>query len=145
MVSQHLRFGLHMGKILTFYVHPDKSVERKKFRCKENKLIIGKDREILFSPEHLFLHKRFLLPPQPCLILLEGKPEPEKIGNPVVDIPGLFPKMTYGELQELVKREVAKARMRIKPLSLNLFIILLLLHIVTIVMLFMVMRGVRIA
>lgn len=134
-----------MGKILTFYVHPDKSVEKKKFRYKENKLIIGKGREILFSPEHLFLHKRWFLPPQPCLILLEGKPEPEKISNPTVDIPDFFPKMTYGELQELIKREVAKARMRIKPISLNLFIILSLLHIVEIIMIIMVMRGVRIA
>jgi hypothetical protein len=133
-----------MGKILTFYVHPDKSIERKKFKFKENKLIIGKDKEILFSPEHLFLRKRTLLPPQPCLILLEGKPEPEKIGNPTVNIPNLFPAMTYGEISELIKREIAKARMRIKPLSLNLFIILFIMQIVTIVLLFAVMKGVHI-
>jgi hypothetical protein len=133
-----------MGKILTFYVHPDKSIERKKFKFKENKLIIGKDKEILFSPEHLFLRKRRLLPPQPCLILLEGKPQPEKIGNPTVNIPDLFPAMTYGEISELIKREIAKARMRVKPLSLNMFIILLVLQIVTIVLMFAIMKGVRI-
>ena len=134
-----------MGKILVYYVHPDKSIEPKRFKFKENKLILDKDREILFSPEHLFLKKRRLLPPQPCLILQEGKPTPEKIGNPTESIPGLFPTMTYGEISELIKREIAKARMRIKPISFNLFIVLVLLHIITIVMLIMVMRGVRIA
>jgi len=133
-----------MSKILTYYVHPDKSIEQKKFKYKENKLIIAKDREVLFSPEHLFLRKRFLLPPQPCLILQEGKPEPEKIGNPTVNIPGLFPAMTYGEISELIKREIAKARTKIKPISLNLFIILLILHIITIILVILSMKGVRI-
>lgn len=133
-----------MGKILVYYVHPDRSIEKKNFKYKENKLIIEKDREILFSPEHLFLNKRFLLPPKPCLILLEGKPAPEKIGNPTTNIPDLFPAMTYGEISEMIKREVAKARTKIKPISLNLFIILMLLHIVTIVLIFMLMKGVKI-
>jgi len=133
-----------MGRILTFYVHPDRSIERKKFKFKENKLIIGKDKEILFSPEHLFLRKRRLLPPQPCLILLEGKPTPEKIGNPTQSMPNLFPAMTYGEISELIKREMGKARMRIKPISLNMFIILLILQIVTIILMFAIMKGVRI-
>jgi hypothetical protein len=131
-------------KILTYYIRSDKSVEKKKFKFKENKITIEKDREILFSPEHLFLRKRLLLPPEPCLILLEGKSEPEKIGNPTVSIPNLFPPMTYGEIAELIKREIAKARMRIKPLSLNLFIILFIMQIVTIVLLFAVMKGVHI-
>lgn len=135
-----------MGKILVYYVHPDKSIEKKAFRYKENKLIIGKDREILFKPEHLFLQKRFLFPPRPCLILLEGKPEPEKISSPNPEgTPHLFPKMTYGEICELIKREVARARMRIKPISLNLFIILLMAHIIEIIMIIMMMRGIRIA
>ena len=135
-----------MGKILVYYVRSDKSIETKHFKFKENKLTIGKDREILFNPEHLFLKKRiFPLPPKPCLILLEGKPEPEKISNPTVDIPNLFPKMTYGEVSEMIKREIAKARMRVKPLSLNLFIILLILNIVTIILLILIMRGVKIA
>lgn len=134
-----------MGRILVFYVHPDKSVEAKKFKFKENKLFIGKDREILFSPEHLFLKKRLMLPPQPCLILQEGKPEPEKIGNPTNPQSGLFPTMTYGEISELIKREIARARMKIKPLSLNLFIILVMLHVITIIILFAIMKGVTIA
>jgi len=129
---------------LVYLIHPDKSVEGKKFKFKENKLIIGKDKEIIFSPEHIFLKKRRFLPPQQCLILVEGKGEPEKLGDYVGDAPGLFPKMTYGDVTELIKREVAKARMRIKPLSLNLFVILLVLHIITIVLILMLMKGVRI-
>jgi hypothetical protein len=104
---------------------------------------VRKDYEVLFKPEHLFLKKRFLLPPQVCLILQDGKPQPETIGNPTMAIPGLFPAMTYGEVSELIKREIAKARMKVKPITLNLFIVLLLLHIVTIVLLFAVMKGVR--
>jgi hypothetical protein len=78
------------------------------------------------------------------LVLVEGKGEPEKLGDIIGDAPGLFPKMTYSDVVELIKREVAKARMRIKPISLNLFVILLILHIITIIMLIMLMRGVRI-
>jgi hypothetical protein len=52
--------------------------------------------------------------------------------------------MTYGEVVELIKREIAKARMKIKPISLNMFIILLLLNIITIVLVIASMRGVRI-
>jgi hypothetical protein len=134
-----------MGKILVYYVHPDKSIEKKKFKFKENKLILGKDREILFKPEHIFLQKRRFPPiPKPCLILQEGKPQPETVGNPTINIPGMFPAMTYGEISELIKREIAKARMKVKPISLNMFIILLLLNIITIVLVIAVMRGVRI-
>jgi hypothetical protein len=126
-------------------VHPDKSIEVKNVKFKENKLIFGKDKEILFKPEHVFLQKRKFPPVwRPCLILQEGKPEPEKISNPAKGVEGLFPEMTYNEISELIKREVAKARMRIKPISLNLFVILLLLHIVEIVMIVLIMRGVRI-
>lgn len=134
-----------MGKILVYYVHPDKSIEHRKINYKENKIIVDKNREILFTPEHLFLQKRRFLPPKPCLILLEGKPEPEKVGNPTVNIPNLFPPMTYGEVAEMVKREVAKARTMVKPISFNFFIILVILHIITIIMLIMSMYGVRIA
>ena len=134
-----------MGKIWVCLVHPDKSIEFKKIKCKENKLILGKDREITFSPEHIFLEKRGkFLPPRQCLVLVEGKGEPEKLGDFIDAKPGLFPKMTYGDVAELIKREVAKARMRIKPISLNLFIILLILHIITIIFLLMLMKGVRI-
>jgi hypothetical protein len=133
-----------MGKVLVYLVHPDKSLEKRYFKCKENKLILGKGKEITFSPEHVFLLKRKLLPPKQCLILVEGKGEPEKLSDIIGDAPGLFPKMTYSDVVELIKREVAKARMRIKPISLNLFVILLILHIITIVMLLMVMKGVRI-
>jgi len=133
-----------MGKVLVYLVHPDKSLEKRYFKCKENKLILGKDKEITFSPEHIFLLKRKMLPPKQCLVLVEGKGEPEKLGDIIGDAPGLFPKMTYSDVVELIKREVAKARMRIKPISLNLFVILLILHIITIVMLLMVMKGVRI-
>lgn len=126
-------------------MHPDKSIEVKSVKFKENKLIFGRDKEILFKPEHVFLQKRKFPPiPRPCLILQEGKPEPEKISNPAKGVEGLFPEMTYNEISELIKREVAKARMRIKPISLNLFVILLLLHIVEIVMIVLIMRGVRI-
>lgn len=135
-----------MGKILTFYIRSDKSIEIKKMKYKENKLILDKDTEILFKPENIFLWKRSkLLPPRPCLILQEGKMEPEKLREPVTANPGLFPPLTYSELSELIKRLIARARMKIKPISLNLFIILLLLHVIQIVMIIMVMRGVRIA
>jgi hypothetical protein len=133
-----------MGKILVYLVHPDKSLEKRSFKCKENKLILGKDREITFSPEHVFLLKRKLLPPKQCLILVEGKGEPEKLSDVVGDAPGLFPKMTYTDVAELIKREVAKARMRVKPITLNLFVILLIMHIVTIVLILALMKGVRI-
>ena len=138
-----MKDGVQVGKILTFLVSPDKSVRTKKIKFKENKLLVRKDYEVLFKPEHLFLRRRFLLPPQVCLILQDGKPQPETIGNPTTPIPGMFPSMTYGEVSELIKREIAKARMKIKPLSLNLFIILLLLNIITIVLLLMVMKGVH--
>jgi hypothetical protein len=132
-----------MGKILTFLVSPDKSVRTKKIKFKENKLVVRKDYEVLFRPEHLFLRKRFLLPPQVCLILQDGKPQPETIGDPTTPIPGMFPSMTYSEVSELIKREVARARMKVKPLSLNFFIILLLLNMVTIALLIMIMKGVH--
>ncbi len=133
-----------MGKILTYYVHPDRSVEVKRFKFKENKVIVDKNMEVIFKPEHIFLRKRRFLPPQPCLILMEGKPEPEKINVPLQSNPGLFPMLTYGELSEYIQRLIARSRMRIKPISLNLFIILVILHIITIVLLFMLMKGVRI-
>jgi hypothetical protein len=139
-----MKDGVQVGKILTFLVSPDKSVITKKLKFKENKLIVSKDYEVLFKPEHLFLKKRFLRSPQVCLILQEGKPQPETIGNPTTAIPGMFPAMTYGEVVELIKREIAKARMKIKPISLNMFIILLLLNIITIVLVIASMRGVRI-
>lgn len=134
-----------MGKILVYYVHPDRSIEIKKMRYKENKLILDKNTEVLFKPEHIFLRKRRLLPPIPCLILQEGKPEPEKLREPLTSNPGLFPPLTYSELNELVKRLIARTRMKIKPISLNLFLILLLMHIIEIIMIVLVMRGVKIA
>lgn len=129
-----------MGKILTFLISPDKSLTIKKCKFAENRLIIKKgENEILFKPEHIFLKKRKLLPPQTCLIVQEGKLEPEKLGNPTFFIP-----MSNEEIRQLIKREIAKARMKVKPITLNLFIVLALIGIVQVILTIMVMAGVRI-
>ena len=131
-----------MGKILVYYIRSDNSVEKKKFKYKGDKLIIGKDEEIRFTPEHLFLQKRILLPPQQCLILQEGKLEPEKRRKGAIE--EFFPPMSFHETSEMLKKAIGKAWFAVKPLSFNMFIILLVLQIVNIVLLFAVMKGVHI-
>jgi hypothetical protein len=70
--------------------------------------------------------------------LLEGKQEVEKLKNP-----DLFTPLTTRELQELIKREMTKARMKIKPISLNMFLVLFGVQILTFIFLILMMSGVR--
>ncbi len=129
-------------QIQTFLIGLDKSVKFKKFKVKENKVKIHKDYEVTFDPESIFLFKRFFRQ-APCLIVVEGKAHAEKLKNPIPLEDG-FPPMTCSEISELIKKEVAKARMRVKPISLNQFIVLILLNIVTIILVLAVLNGVKI-
>ena len=132
-----------MGKIKAIIIGQDKTLQIKKVKTEENRLKIkqGKNEwNPTFDPEDVLIeHKRFPPRSDRYLILQEGKQKAEKLKGGE-----LFTPLTTKELQELIKREVAKARMKIKPISLNMFIVLFLMQIFTIVAVVMVMSGVRI-
>lgn len=117
----------------------------KKVKTEENRLKI-KNGKTEWNPtfeleDILIEQKRFPPRSNRYVILQEGRQQAEKPQNGEKD---LFTPLTTKEIQELIKREMAKARMKIKPISLNMFIILFLMQIFTLVGLIMVMSGVRI-
>ena len=131
-----------MGKIKVYLIKKDKSIEVCKKPFHENKVFLGKNQEILFEPEHVFLRKRGrFLPPEPCLIIQEGKTTPEKLPNPDGDF--LIP-MTTEEIRKFIKREVAKSITEIKPIKLNMFIILFLFLLINLIINIMILAGWRI-
>lgn len=131
-----------MSKIKVFLIKKDKSIEVSKKPFYENKVVLNKNQEILFEPEHIFLRKRGrFLPPEPCLIIQEGKTTPEKISNSNDDF--LIP-LTTEEIRKFIKREVTKSLTEIKPIKLNMFIILCLLLVFNMILNLMLLSGWRI-
>lgn len=133
-----------MGSIKAIIIGQDKTLQIRKVKTEENRLKIKRGKfeyTPTFDPESIFVeHKGFPFPKtERYVVLVDGKQEVEKLQGTQ-----LFTPLTTKELQELVKREVAKARMRIKPISLNLFIILFLLQIVTLIFVILGLAGVHI-
>jgi len=132
-----------MGKIKAIIIGQDKTLQIKKVKTEENRLKIKRGKEEynpIFDPESIFIeHKRFPIPrTNQYVVLVEGKSQVEKLHSS-----DLFTPLTTKELQELIKREVAKARMKIKPISLNMFLVLFFVQIFTLIMLIMLMSGVH--
>jgi|Deesub1362A_J573_1020465.scaffolds.fasta_scaffold00566_23 iron-sulfur cluster repair protein YtfE (RIC family) len=141
--SQYPKIGVSLGKIKAIIISQDKTLQIKKVKTEENRLKIKRGKNEYnptFDPESIFIeHKRFPIPrTNQYVVLVEGKQQVEKLHSN-----DLFTPLTTKELQELIKREVAKARMKIKPLSLNMFVVLLVVQIITIIMLIMLMSGVH--
>ena len=132
-----------MGKIKAIIIGQDKTLQIKKVKTEENRLKIKNGKiewNPTFDPEDILIEqKRFPPITNRYLILQEGRQQAEKPKNG-----DLFLPLTTKEIKELIKREMAKARMKIKPISLNMFIVLFLMQIFTIVAVIMVMSGVRI-
>jgi len=129
------------SKIKVYLVKKDRSIEILKKPFIENRVFISKDYEIIFSPEHIFLRKRKFLPPEPCLIIQDGRLEPDKLPNPNGNL--MIP-LTNEEIRKIIKREIAKSIVEVKPLKLNMFIILFLMLIFIIIMNIMILLRWRI-
>lgn len=141
-----LENGDCLGRIKAIIIGQDKTLQIKKVKTDENRLKIkrGKvENTPRFDPESIFIERKLLPFPKvnQYVVWVEGKQQVEKLHNTNDDF---FCPLTTSEIVELIKREVAKARMRIKPISLNLFIILFIIQIITLVFLLMLMSGVRI-
>ncbi len=140
-----------MGRIKAIILHHDKTLTVKRVKTDENRLLLKKGKQDYnpsFSPECIFLqHKTLPFPrTEQCVILVDGKQEVEKLHDGLNSMSNemLFTDLTVKETEELIKREVAKARMRIKPVTLHQFIILVMLQIVILVFIIMLMSGVTI-
>lgn len=140
--SHHCKIVAPMGKIKAIIIGQDKTLQIKKVKTEENRLRIKRGKtewNPTFEPDSIFLRrKRFPPKSEQYVILLEGKQEVEKLKNP-----DLFTPLTTRELQELIKREMTKARMKIKPISLNMFLVLFGVQILTFIFLILMMSGVR--
>jgi hypothetical protein len=111
----------------------------------EKKISFNKNWDCLFNWEHVFLETRrsflFFKKTRPCILIPHGSIEPLKmVTNPDGSVSLPF---TNNEVSTLIKREVGKALMSIKPLKLSMFIVLCLLVGVNIVLSFLVLRGVK--
>lgn len=132
-------------KIKVYLIRKDKTLQIKKFAIKDGKVIVQRRKyEVPFKPEHIILKERRFLKifprsPEPCLIIQEGKNEPEtpKRGK-------WFVPFTEEELRVLIKRLIGEALTQVKPIKLNQFIILVLFNVIILVLLLMQMSGVRI-
>jgi len=130
-----------LRKIKAILVNKDKTLEIRKVWVEENKAILGRGRkqmEFLFEPQDVFFRKRRFLPPEPCLILEEGSLKAVKYQSKLE-----FPLTTF-EIKDLIKREIAKARMKFKPISLGMFIVLALLIAFNIILTLLILSGGRV-
>ena len=140
-----------MDEVKVLVIGQNRNINVAKFPIKENKVIISKDAtEPFFDADGLFQIKNVCQIPligrlitkrrrrEACIIHILGKEHVEKLKAPKDD---LFEPLSNAERKEIVKREIAKALGKFKPISGMAFILLLLLNIITLVVLILHAKG----
>ncbi|MHA1628746.1 MAG: hypothetical protein ACTSVS_01005 [Candidatus Heimdallarchaeota archaeon] len=124
--------------IRAIIIGQDKTVKLKKVKIEENRLKIGKNWEPSFSPDDILLWHRPVLGPQPTVVVVEGRMKAENLTK----TKGTKVPLTLEEIGEFVKRCVAKARTKVRPITMGQFVILTLLLIVLVVMDLVIMKRI---
>jgi hypothetical protein len=116
-----------MDEIKVLVIGQNRNINVAKFPIQENKLIISKDEtEPFFDADGIFQMKNVCQWPligrlitrrrrrEPCMMHILGKEHVEKLKAPTTD---LFEPLSNDERKEIVKREIAKALGKFKPIS----------------------------
>lgn len=124
--------------IRAIIIGQDKTVKLKKVKIEENRLKIGKNWEPSFSPDDILLWHRPVLGPQPTVVVVEGRMKAENLTK----TKGTKVPLTLQEIGEYVKRCVAKARTKVRPITMGQFVILTLLLVALMVMNLVIMKRI---
>ena len=124
-------------KLKAIIIYKDRKIKVKKVKADENKLEISKNWRPTFEPEDILLWPR-LFGNYPTVIVAEGQMRalnPFKKGKQKIPL-------TLEEISEFVKSIIARARTKIKPITMGQFIVLTLLLIALVVMNLIIMKRI---